>query len=266
MNPPMVIKRVLAPSATPSRACAAQPVVQVGGEFVSLLQPPVFTPLQQLFRKTPPSSIYTATPSRPVTFELGAVKAPKGLVIAVAELHLRVYSFSETLDPVPLEPGRLALSLGWDFNIANTRPGQVSFQMLPTPPTAQQNALVPLPSFGLGGTGNSISPEDMARMTQLMTAYFEGSATSGTPQFSILTAPAGDALMPTIVDGRQGPKRFPFTYYINPSQAGQVTLTAFEPVEVPIAFIEAEVLGYSIPQNALAEMLRVISPCQPVGP
>jgi hypothetical protein len=272
---PENLARMMVPQSVSGQGpgCDATRVVPVGGELASLLLHPSVTPVERIYRRLPSDGIYIATQSRPFTFEMGAIRVPPQMVLAVAEYKFDVFRFygGSPWDMVPLETRRLPLSLGYDLNFDQYHKGDIKVEILPVPPSTQQDAFNPLPTGGTVTSGNAINPLDLmgqstpnaipAVATVYDTTFASGPNAGELSKTSVDTVGAGNALMTQSQEAAQGPSRFPFTFYARENQAVQLRIAVFGVIPIPIAFFEARLAGYLLPMNMLDTMLNAVAPC-----
>jgi hypothetical protein len=248
----------------------AQRTVPAGGLVSGLLLHPSITPFQKIFRKLPSDAVYSSTKSNLFTFEIGSYTVPESMALAVAEYSFRPYRLSGALagEPIPLEDGRLAMSLTYDINFSQYRSGNITTEVYPQLPRTQQAAFAgvpnPAPMFPGVGATNPWSG-------QVISLYGGGTApASGSgsdPIFQFNSDPRtqlttiGSGGLPTSAGGQQGPSRFPFTFYAKANQAVQLKVTVGGPINIPLAFFEAKLSGYLMPANTLEAMLDGVAPC-----
>lgn len=203
-----------------------------------LLMHPSFVPFQLTFRKLPGDGVYSATKNRQYSFEIGSFTVPTNMTLAVAEYSFTPYRMSgiAPAEAVPLEPGRLSLDIAYDLNISQTRKGNIKTELIPQLPSAAGSAFLASPTVG-GGSES-----------------FNSNVKSGLSNF-------GDGLITQSDRKQQGPEKFPFTYYVQSNQAVQLRVIVFDTITIPLAFFEAVLSGYLMPQNTLESMLEGVAPC-----
>jgi hypothetical protein len=236
-------------------------VVLAGGALQQLLMHPSVTPFEQRFVRKPLPGIYVASPSRTFTFEIGAFTVPVSMSLAIAEWHFQIYRFSGVVagETIPIPEGMSTLNVGCDFNIAQYRKGNVMYEMLPIDPTVNQAAFTPATSGGnIIGFG-AINPVAVGVLPQSSIQPAPG--TTAQQRAFVMGAGIGSALMPISDRDHQGPSRMPFTYYARQGQAIQMRISVFQRIGYPVAYFEARVAGYLIPENTLDETLKSMKPC-----
>lgn len=262
-----------------------QQVVQAGGALSDLLLHPDFKPFERVFRRLPTDSMYTATQSRPAQIEVGAFTVDKTQSLLLAEYGFTIYRYNGAVvnDVVPLEEGRLSLSLGFDLNnLSQLRKGNVAFEIVPTDaPVQDRQAFAGQTTGGTVFGGREASFQQQAAGT-LSTIYGAGSTPSqqapsqqatgsalpraqqsafDRARTAVKTSNAGSALQPNRGQDSQGPGRFPFSFVIRETQSVQLRMTVFAPLSVPVAFFEGRLKGYLVPANALDALLEGVKPC-----
>ena len=263
--------------------CAsATRTVQAGGAFMDMLLHPDFVPFERTFRRLPTNGLFTATPERPVTLEIGAYTVPQNMSLLIAEYGYTIYRFNGAIpgDYLPLESGRLALSMGTDLNFMQYRKGNIAFEIIPVPaPTQNQDAFTQQPSggtifppslqnlsFGQPSVGtiqtlyNSVGVPNGAVPGQVQQASAPPSAFQQV-RSAVQTVGAGSALQPSRPREQQGPQKFPFSYIIDENNSVQTKMSFFGPVNIPVAFIEGRISGYLLGANIMQALLDGVKPC-----
>lgn len=230
--------------------------VSAGGFLPSLLLHPSFIPFQYIFRVMPNEGLYQASRKRLCTFEAGAFTVPRSQVLCVAEYRFQPYRLSGIAgDAIPLENGRLPLTLGYDINFSQSHKGNLRAEILPRQPSAAQSAFDG--NRTLGGLGAS----DVLQQV-LQSVYNSNPVTvpSALSTSFLQNSTAGDAMLPQSTKSVQGPERFPFSFVVEESQAVQLRITAFGPCPIPISFFETTLAGYLMPRSSYDELIKGIRP------
>jgi hypothetical protein len=241
--------------------------VQAGGDFINSLRHPVFTPLEQLWRKLPNEGVFQASPAQPAMLEIGAFRVPTNMTLILGEYTLQTFRFNGVLanDLLPMERQRLPTSLGWDMNFSQMREGNLEFEIIPTnAPVNSRAAFVNPDPFttALQGTGIAFEQTPLGDLYNEEDIPPEGADTVyNKARSSVLGNPAGSALMPPSGRTAQGPQRFPFTYMVNQNDVVQIRAIIFQPIGVPVGFFQASISGYLIGSARLEELLRGARPC-----
>lgn len=238
LNSPNVRARISPAVGSVSGCADATRTVIAGGAMGQMLMHPSFVPFQLTFRKLPDDGVYNASKTRQYAFEIGSFTVPTNMTLAVAEYSFLPYRLSGIApgEAVPLEPGRLSLDVAYDLNISQTRKGNIKTELIPQLPSPSGNAFLSSPTVGGGSESFNVNVK------------------SGLSNF-------GDGLMIQDFKKQQGPEKFPFTYYVNSNQAVQMRVIVFDTITIPIAFFEAVLSGYLMPQNTLESMLEGVAPC-----
>jgi len=247
----------------------AMRVVSSGGRFTESILHPVFTPLEQLWRKFPDDGIFQASERSPSVIEIGAFRVPANQSLILGEYSFQPFRFNGVLagDVVPLEDQRLATTFGYDLNFSQARKGHISFEILPTSaPQNSRSAFFNPSPFGTIFQGQTVGFDDFDG--PLNDLYDETPKQPETEdviynqaQSSVQGNPAGSALIPPSGKGVQGPSGFPFTYQVDPNESVQIRVYIFRPVSVPLAFFQASISGYLVPTTRLQMLLRSVEPC-----
>ncbi len=167
---------------------------------------------------------------------------------------------------------RLALSIGYDLTFSTAgRLGNISTEMIPGDPDIALN-----PSYPSSPTNNMIAfPALPTRSgngepSVVMTPYgqFTLGNSPGTvmgtgvqPSQFIQTVGAGGALMAQTQDSKQGPSDMPFTFILEQNEGIALSVVAFAPVRIPLAFIEGTLSGYLLPRTSLTALIQRMRPC-----
>lgn len=246
------------PGATVQVGASCSRTVTAGGFVSDMLLHPQFTPLQYMYRRLPLEGMFASTTQRPFTFEAGAFTVPQNFALAVAEYRFQIYYWDALGEAVPLEDGRLPLSIGYDLNFDQYRKANMRNELLPSPPDPRSAAFDGNPAGGFSSSGGD-------PVATLVSGIYNavGPVPGVTPDANnfVQTAAAGEGLLPQTNKGVQGPSRWPFTFVAESNQAVQMRITSFGRITIPIAFFEATLLGYLIPSNTLRSMMEALKPC-----
>ncbi len=255
--------------------CDAERILPAGGALISRLLPPSATPFERRFAIRPPVGIYTATREKPVQFTLGTFVVPKNQALALCEFRFLPYRFDGVIagQTIPLEDRRLSLSIGYDLRVGPLgRSGNIVNQAIPGSPLAALNPAYP--ALQTGGTvmqGLPAAPSGLGGAT-VETIYgilalsgenpiAPGLAPAPSQPSQFVTTLFGASMLPQSQDGHQGPTGMPFTYYANENDNVLLTVGAFAPVQIPLAYFEGWLMGYLLPINALKKMLEKVRLC-----
>jgi len=244
-----------APAATTLTSCNTQRVNFAGGVLASYLTPEMMTPLERTWRKSPEDGIFSASPARPFTFELGSIHVPVSMAFVLLDYRFDIYRPSAVSpgDTVPLESRRLSTQVGWDLVASNKRQGNVEYELIPSQPSPDQSAFGSS-SFVNGGIIPGTGP---SRATQ---DQFNAAAANNAQ----VPAGPGLAILPQR-HHREGLLQSPVPWVVRSSDTLQARCIVFNAVKIPIAFFESEIFGFLTPQNILDEMLKAVAPCAPIG-
>lgn len=230
--------------------CATDRVMLAGGQLMSYLTPTSIVPLESVFRRLPVDGIFTATPSTPCAFEMGAITVPPRQGFLVLDWRFSIYrpSGSAAGEFVELEENRLSTQVGWNIQADAQRQGQYGYQLNPVPPANASSPAYqsnPNPGFIPGGPP---SPATDDQFTQA--------------RYTIAQSAVGDALslMPQR-HHRQGLLQVPAPWVLHSSQTFVMSCRVFRAVPIPIAFFESEVFGIMMPDSDLIEMQKALAPC-----
>jgi hypothetical protein len=249
--------------------CSASRVAQVGGSISELLVHPAFVPFEVLYRKLPEAGMFTATPQRNFTFELGAFQVPQQMTFVFADYSFNVFrpNGAAVGDSVPIEEARLTTVMGYDVKISAKRPANIRMEIDPVPIESTKDAFSPQQSPGVIATNNvqqfpmgfnvpafepSSAPQQ-ATPAQFNAANFARSSTPSGPGLSLLPQRRG----------KLGPLKM-FTY-ARENETVSFEVVIFKPIPIPISFIEVDVTGILMPSNVLDDMINTIKPCVSQG-
>lgn len=229
--------------------CAADRVLLAGGQLASYLKPDSIVPLEYVFRRLPIDGIFQATPSTPCQFEMGAIRVPAHQGFVVLDYRFAIYRPSGIVagEFVELEQNRLPTQVGWNLEADMNRQGTFRYELQPIPPANSSNPAFlsnPNPGFIAAGPGTPATDDQFAaaRYTQ---------AQSGTGNLS---------LMPQR-HHREGLLHVPAPWILHSDQTLIPSCHVFRAIPIPIAFFEAEIFGFMLPDGQLQEMQRAIAPC-----
>lgn len=230
--------------------CGTVRTVLAGGELLKLLNHPSLTPLEHIFRRTPPPGAFTATPANPVQFELGALTVPVSMAFVLLETRFAIYIPSGVIagDFEELDDRRLSTIVGYDMLFTNTRTANLRYELTPSPPTTNTEAFAPNinPGFIPGQGLSPVSESVFQRLRGSNTRNTVGSALSTLPQRHRREAQLGG---------------MPFTYVLPSNQRLNYQVKIFQGIPFPVGFFEVEFSGMLMPANALADFLKSIVPC-----
>ncbi len=230
--------------------CNTDRVMLVGGQFASYLKPESIVPFEAVFRRLPLDGIFTATPATPCQFEMGSIHVPTDHGFVVLDTRFAIYrpSGAAAGDFVELEDNRLPTQVGWDIQSNISRQGNYHFELNPIPPASGSNpAYRSANNLGIiPGTPEGLAPAEAfeaARAQQAQGAT--GQALSLMPQRHT----------------RQGLLHVPASWILHSNEDLILSCTVFRAIQIPIAFFEAEVFGFMLPDQHLYEMQKAIAPC-----
>lgn len=206
-----------------------------GNVLHTLITPDGVDKLDRTFRKLPPVGMQGATPSNPMTFELGAVSVPRNMSFVILDTRFALYVPAEVPGDVrELEDRRLATSIGWDMKFTEKRPDNALYQLEPSVPT--------------------LANQTYASQTGVSAATFADLASGGG-----FAAVAGSALA-TLPQRHRRDSQFamPFTYVVAQNQRVNLNAVVFRRVPIPLAFFEASITGFFVGANEIERFLRGI--------
>lgn len=234
----------------PNNSCGAVRTVLAGGHLMSLVNHSSVTSMERLFRKTPLAGAFTATPSRPFQFELGAVLVPAQMVLVLLDYRFAIYEPSGIVpgDSEEMQDRRLSTSVGYELLFDEKRPDNVIYELTPSQPSLNTQMYQPYENPGII-PGEGPSPPSLATYDRLRagsTRASTGSASATLPQRH----------------RRDAQLAIPFTYIVNASQRVTMRTTIFEGIPVPVSFFEGELSGLFVPAVTMASFLKEITACK----
>lgn len=230
--------------------CGAVRVVLAGSRLMSLVNHPSVVPLERVFRRIPLAGAFTATPSNPFSFELGAVEVPAQMALVLLDYRFAIY-VPDGLVPgntEELEDRELSTSIGYDLRFNDRRPDNVRYDLTPSPPTV--TATETFKPFNNPGVipGEGLSQVSESTFQQLRASNTRSSVSSGSA-----TLPQRHR--------RDAQLAMPFTYIVQSNQRVNMRVNIFEAVPMPIAFFEGELSGMFMPMMGLHAFLKEVPPC-----
>ena len=200
-----------------------------GGELLGYVQAESLLYFEQLYRVIPPKGFSKATPQKPVTFVMGAFRVPRSQVLVIEDYSFDIYRFSGlgAGEFLPLEENRLSTQVGWDIKVNEKRPGSLSYQIIPQVQTQSQAAFA---------STNPLAAPQQWEFDQVRAQELQG--------------PAGPALslMPQR-HHRRGLVKISNQYVARSGDTLIVSCSIINPISIPLAFFEANVMGLLFPQN-----------------
>lgn len=228
--------------------CSADRVMLAGGQLSSYITPTAIIPLEFVWRKLPPDGIFTATPSTPVQFDLGSFQVPQSQGFVLLDYRFDIYRPSGCAagDFVPLEANRLPTQVGWNLRSNANIQGNYHYELNPSPaaeasPAYQSN---PNPGFIPGG------PSQPATDDRFQAARYQQ-----------VQAASGDLSMMPQRHHREGLLHVPAPWLLHSNQSITPSCHIMRGVQIPIAFFEAEIFGFLLPDNDLLELQKALAPC-----
>jgi len=211
-----------------------------GGELLGYVQSQDIVYFEQLYRKLPPRGMYSATPTKPVTFTMGSFQVPKSMVLVIVDYNFDIYRFSGAAasDFVPIETNRLSTQVGWDITVDQVRQGQLSYQIIPSVQTQAEQSFP---------QNNPLAPAQPWQFDLVRASQNQG--------------PAGPALsMMPQRHHRPGNVKVANNYVVRSSSVLNVSCSVINYVPIPLGFFEANVAGILMPQNVWDSYQKAASP------
>ena len=216
-----------------------------GGFLPTLALHSSLQPVERLFRCLPSPGIFTATPDKPFNMFLGSFTVPPNQVLFLLDWRFDIYQFNNisTGDAQPVPENSWALSIGWDVEFTNKRPGNVEYQI--TPKVAPQGAVQTAVNL-TAGTPSAQAAFDRMRAIQTQ-----------------LAGGAGAGMLPQR-HRRDVQPWMPFTYVIEANQDVEMRMIVIQKANAPFAFFEAEFSGLLVGANDFHAFLGGSRPAVPV--
>lgn len=233
-------------------ACSSDRVVLAGGQLASYVTPSAIVPFEAVWRRLPEDGIFTASPSRPCQFEMGSFRVPQSMGLVLLDYRFDIYrpSGSAAGDYVPLEDNRLPTQVGWNIKSNANVQGNVRYELNPQPPAASAPAYEPQPNPGLIPGGPAAPATD---------AQFDRA------RYAQAQAAAGDLSLMPQRHHRSGLLHVPAPWTLHSNTSLTLSCSIFRAIPIPIAFFEAEVFGFLIPDNDLLALEKHLAPCVTVN-
>jgi len=207
-------------------------VLQVAGPFSEYTRHPELEDFESQFRVEPDDSWFSQdrSPQSPIQFEVGAITTGDNQMLLIYDYSVDVWGFSgvNPHDFEPLEDGRHSGSFGYVLRINGSSPGALRYRLDPVSPNLRP--LAPQIQNALPNASYNPGADVYARAFAEQFASAAGFGASVHPQ----------------TPGRYGARDVPFTLFVQPNAAMDVTGVIFNPIESPIAFVQARLSGYVV--------------------
>lgn len=228
--------------------CSADRVLLAGGQLASYITPTAIVPLEFLWRTLPPEGVFTATPQAPVQFDLGSFRVPQSQGFVLLDYRFDIYrpSGAAAGDFVPLEENRLPTQVGWNIRSNANIQGNYHYELNPAP-AAESSAAYRSnanPGFIPGGPAQPATDDQfaIARAQQAQAA-------------------SGDLSLMPQRHHRQGLLHVPAPWLLHSNESITTSCHIFRGVQIPLAFFEASIFGFLLPDNDLLEIQKALAPC-----
>lgn len=222
-----------------------QRVHEPGGSPLSVhLLHPGFTIFERQFEVEQDEGWFSSqvSPTRPVSFELGAFRVPKSNALWLMDYEFQVLRPSG-IDPgefVVAEAGRYLSQVGFDVTINNTqRQGNIQYQLVPQPAANTRATFAPPVGSPTGAGSGAFG------------ASVGGSFGS--------TASPGKSLLP-VRSSVQGPRNGPFTFVIEEGSTIALSAYIFRPFLSPVAAILGRMAGWMLQTNVSNALIQRMRP------
>lgn len=226
-------------AAPPGMLGESQPVGFPGFALEKSLLHPSISVYENMDRVLPEEGWFTANvgPARPVQFELLGFAVPQGMALWITDYEFSVYvpSGLDPGDAVPAEPGRFSQTMGFDINFGGTRPASNI-------------------RYGLDARPSSVEKSSLQSFTVQSGRSAQAFALAAASSFGAATG-AGLSLQP-VWDKVMGPRQGPFTLIAKENTRVALDVAIFRRILSPLAFIQARVAGYHVPENVSHAILN----------
>jgi hypothetical protein len=217
-----------------------------GGLVGANVSPEQAVPLEHLFRTLPIPGVFTATPNNTVSVELGAFAVPSSMVFLLLDYRFDIYRPSGYAagDFVPVEDRRLSTQVGWQLTSNGKQQGNWSYQLIPSVPSSNATSITyaPQPNPGIIPGQIPDAPVNQAVFNRLRAEANQAST-------------GGLGMMPQR-HHRDGLLKAPYSWALRANEVLQVKANIFEAVPIPVAFFEASITGWLLPQVVAEELLN----------
>lgn len=231
-------------------ACAADRVLLTGGQISSYVTPQSIVPFEAVYRRLPIDGIFDATPQQPCQFDMGFFQVPPEMALVLLDWNFNIYrpSGSAAGDFVPLEANRLPTQVGWSIKSNANLQGNFHYELNPIPPAEGQPSFQSNPNPGFttapGGLGAAATDDQFtaARYQQVQAAV-------------------GDLSLMPQRHHREGLVHVPAPWVLHSSQGLTLGCHVFRALQIPIAFFEAEIFGFLLPDSDVLNLQKALAPC-----
>lgn len=228
-----------APGRSPGVSAGGR-ISEIGAMLAKWARNPELKPYEELFRSEPNEAWFdfARDPDHPTQFEIATVRPETGQSIILFDYEVRPYAFSgvTALDYEPLPDNMISGVFGYWLKINGQDPGQLKYRLQPLDSTIRQQSLRFNQRLQKGV--NQMTADDFAISQADSYASAAGYGTGLHPQTSV----------------PYGARRAPFTEYIHDNEVLTIGGVVYEPIDVPLAFVEARVAGFKC-SSALAKTI-----------
>lgn len=243
--------------------CSADRVMLAGGQLSSYITPEAITPFEMLYRRLPVDGIFTATPQNPTQFEMGSFRVPISMGLVILDYRFAIYrpSGSAAGDFVPLESNRLSTQIGWNIRTDANVQGNVRYELNPQPPANTSYLPGSRTVHQTSGIPSTLFPSSLPALNADQASALASDDQFTAARFQQAQSAVGDlSVMPQRYH-REGILHVPAPWLLHSNQLITLSCHVFRGVPIPIAFFEAELFGFLLPDNDLRALQTSLAPC-----
>lgn len=215
-------------------------ISEIGAMLAKWARNPELKPYEEVFRAEPNEAWFdfARDPDHPTQFEIATVRPERGQSILLFDYEVVPYAFSAVtaLDYEPLPDNMISGVFGYYMKINGLDPGQLKYRLQPLDSTIRPQSLRFNQSLQKGL--NQLTADDFAISQADSYASAAGYGTGLHPQTS----------------KPYGARHAPFTEYIHDDEVLSVGGVVYEPIDLPLAFVEVRLAGYKC-SSALAKQI-----------
>lgn len=222
----------------------ATTVAMVGSAIEKVALNPQLQPLEQLWSVEPNDSWYDniRSPANYTRVEIGNYLVPTGQAFLLLDFDFCPFGPTGhgAFESAPIAEGHLTGSLGYALEINGTTPGQMHFELEPTPSNFQQRRFRPQPNVQIPLT------ERVAADYQRTLATSYAAATFGTN------------LLP-VRSGRTGARHVPWSALAVEGNNISLTALIYRPIPFPLTMIRGRIMGYTGSFKLIKQLLSELA-------
>jgi hypothetical protein len=222
----------------------ATKVDQVASAIAQVAINPQLQPLEQLWSCEPNDSWYDAarSPSNYTRFEIGNYQVPNGQALLLLDFDFQPFAPTGhgPYESAPVAEGHLTGSLGFALEINGSTPGQVRYELEPTPSNFQQRRFRPQPSVQIP-------------LTERVQADYQRTLAT-----SYAAATFGTNLLP-VRRGRSGAPSCPWSVVALEGESVTMTGMIYRPIPYPLSMIRGRIMGYTGSLKLVKQLLSELA-------